>query len=1522
MHQHLKPVDQSSSHFTDKFLAPTCSSDRITNNFVDVHMCRRRVRALVDTGAYYNCLNVDLAKRLHIKYGPIPDDMPVSLTSASGDDLPMYGTTTMNIIIGGYACPVDFVITGNLTVSCILGLQMLQAQQADVRLSDATLSLANGLTAVPLITRFSNANVLRTVHAITVDAGTELRFPVKINATYKLQPSIVEQLQSRYNSRIGVAKIYVEPKTRTTVCQIVNLTESPITIPARTALATIFPAQLLPSADFNEPAAKTNTVHHITETLGQVSHAQKLQTLTNNGFQFTAHHLTTDQFSQLVDLLYEYRHVFAKELHELPGLKDFEYDIQLKEGAQPARPRQYRYPPAQQKIIQSQLDEWEQAGIIKEGSPVWTHPIVLVKKKALKPGDPPKYRICLDLRKLNEHVVIHAHPIPTFQRIVESFQGHSPVYMSLMDAHAGYLQVNISPKSSKMLGIETDYKTYEMLRLPFGLSVSPMAYQRIMNKITADYLYRFCVSYIDDLLTYSQSFPDHLHHLRLVLTRLSDAGLRMRADKCIWAQHKLPYLGFILSGDGIEPDPKKLTLISEAQPPQNARMLKSFLGMTGFYRRFIRRYASLTEPFRPLLRKGARFVWTEVHQTAFDRLKIAMTSSPIVLAYPDWEKDFVLITDAAKNGSGFIICQRDDSKRLRVISYGGRQWNKHEQQMSASEMELASILYAIESNSQFFLSKRFTILTDHISHCYVRNLKFQHGKLYRWSLRLQNYVFDIQHIAGKVTPADYISRAVSFHDPNANDLEDDSGLVCAAVINCDGTDRLTDSDTCSTDRQRTPAPAMRHSRRQGCYNNIAMETPIELFSVLSSPYTSVGQNSQLGTDELRMGVVPPLQTTKQNPVANSENTGRPIAVNTSTTCHAGISQSRSADTSCGVHLLTTGQQDLNHDRPTINDNAQTGSNVVDGNSAERPTLPPRLCDSVPQLPLPQPLINENQNINNAHNTCGLQRYLTQLLASDFMEHQRQSDDLKPIFQWLDSGILPTNRKLAATLRGEIFQVDVNGILYRIYQPLKRNVNSVRPIVQQLVIPTDMRQEVLSITHDSMSHFRLEKMYETLRQSVYWPGLYKDIQTFLTKCEPCAKASQRPPNKVTLQHPDVTKPLETLVLDHLSMPTTSHPLTGQSVAYVLTMVDRATNFTVLCPVADTTARTTAIALLYHWIPLYGIPRFIHSDLGSAYTSKLMRELCLLFGINHIFAASQNHKFVSRAEGTHRLVITALRKVSVDASEWIKHLPGIQFAINSSVLTTVGLSPAALLYHRDLRTPLLAQLPVRPQTIDVTMSEMLDTMHTTDQLIEVNTRQSFATTDRSYNVKATVPNYKLGQRLLLYDEYVPSGQMRKLHRFYRPVVITECLPHWCYRVRDERTNRILPFKIHASRLKSLPVETHLNGDVRTSATTPVTVQPDMLSSSSSVPQTDRTQADTSPQPQQPQRRPKLPMSGRQPRQWYTIKSVTARKRRHRGAPYVYRVEWQDGSCSWLPARDITPAALSAYRQQHRQRRRHRP
>ena len=281
---------------------------------------------------------------MKIRYFPISPDKPDTLVSANDGKLKVHGMTTVCVSIGGYVCDVDFLVVDDLNVNCILGLSMLKANQADVKLSNSTLSLQNGLTAVPLITRFSKSNILRTIHAITVEPLCEIQFPVRIHNTYKLQPSIVEQLPGRLNAKVGVAKIYVEPKSRTTICQIVNLSDRPITLPTRTAIATIFPATLLPAANNDSTVLPETSLNHITSSaISTLSHEQKVEALKAKGFRFSVDHLTTDQFTQ------------------------------------------YRYLPTQQKIIQEQLDEWEQDGIIKEGTPTWTHDLVLVKKRPINP---------------------------------------------------------------------------------------------------------------------------------------------------------------------------------------------------------------------------------------------------------------------------------------------------------------------------------------------------------------------------------------------------------------------------------------------------------------------------------------------------------------------------------------------------------------------------------------------------------------------------------------------------------------------------------------------------------------------------------------------------------------------------------------------------------------------------------------------------------------------------------------------------------------------------------------------------------------------------------------------------------------------------------------------------------------------------------------------------------------------------------------------------------------------------------
>jgi len=324
-----------------------------------------------------------------------------------------------------------------------------------------------------------------------------------------------------------------------------------------------------------------------------------------------------------------------------------------------------------------------------------------------------------------------------------------------------------------------------MNRVPFGLSTSPFVYQKLMNKLLTGYQFIFACAYLDDLIIYSNKWSSHLQHMRLILNRIQQSGLRLRPDKCKFAQSEIKYLGMILSKDKIKPDPEKLRVIKNAKPPTSAKLLKSFLGLCGFYRRMIRGFSQICHPFRALLKKGAPFIWTEDHDKDFDRLKKAMTSAPVFIHVPNWNEKIVLLTDGSRHGCGYIIANEDDKGVQKVIAYGGRQWTKHESMWSTTEFEMASILYALETNSQYFIGRRFKIYTDHISNTWVQNLKFSQGRLHRWSLRLQNYLFDIYHLPGSKMPADYISRATDKIDNKTNNLEDDSALVFNVAAVCD-----------------------------------------------------------------------------------------------------------------------------------------------------------------------------------------------------------------------------------------------------------------------------------------------------------------------------------------------------------------------------------------------------------------------------------------------------------------------------------------------------------------------------------------------------------------------------------------------------------------------------------------------------------------------------------------------------------------------------------------------------------------
>jgi len=332
---------------------------------------------LVDTGAFYNCIDVEFVRRLNLRVQPLSNSYPTTLLSASGNSVQLLGKLTTNVYIAGYPFEIEFVVVDGLTHNIILGLSMLQQHKAVVDLANNSLSLADGMVIVPLIQRFSKVNIVRNIHAITIPPMHETEFPVKLSQKYHLQPSLIEPLPSCKHTGLLVAKVLVEPDSHTTLVRVANVGDKPITLRARRCIAAIVPAELISCQN----TTVDDDMHVCTLQNDSVPYDEQLKVLKQMGFKLENEHLTPDHFRELVTVLYKNKRVFATDITDLPGVNEFSYDIHLEPGTRPTRPRQYRYPPHLRKVIDEQLESWQKAGIIQEGSPSWIYPIVVVRKK-------------------------------------------------------------------------------------------------------------------------------------------------------------------------------------------------------------------------------------------------------------------------------------------------------------------------------------------------------------------------------------------------------------------------------------------------------------------------------------------------------------------------------------------------------------------------------------------------------------------------------------------------------------------------------------------------------------------------------------------------------------------------------------------------------------------------------------------------------------------------------------------------------------------------------------------------------------------------------------------------------------------------------------------------------------------------------------------------------------------------------------------------------------------------------------
>jgi hypothetical protein len=347
-------------------------------------------------------------------------------------------------------------------------------------------------------------------------------------------------------------------------------------------------------------------------------------------------------------------------------------------------------------------------------------------------------------------------------------------YFSGLDLFNGYWQIPMAEADKDKTAFITDDGLFEFNVMPFGLTNAPATFQRYMDAILAGLKWNSLLVYIDDIIIFSKTFEDHLHDLEVVLDRLILHNLQLKSSKCHLFQTTLTYLGYVVSENGISPDPAKLTAITAMKRPANITELKSFLGMCSYYRIFIKNFSIKCRPLHELT--GNRiFEWGAEQQKAFEELKTEF-SSPKILAHPNFDIPFVVETDACDHGLGAALKQKYDGKE-HVIQYISRTLSDAERKWTVREKEALAVLWACEKFRVYVAGTEFTLVTDHEALKWLMKVD-KPARLVRWALELQEYNFKIIHRSGRANViADALSRLAGESDELFNP-EDNDRLIC------------------------------------------------------------------------------------------------------------------------------------------------------------------------------------------------------------------------------------------------------------------------------------------------------------------------------------------------------------------------------------------------------------------------------------------------------------------------------------------------------------------------------------------------------------------------------------------------------------------------------------------------------------------------------------------------------------------------------------------------------------------------